>query len=302
MDGAGPRCFAQRGPVSFGASRSVPVRGRAPLIPSPSPANCAGEGSQFGARFQITLAACHPEAQARGTGPRYRPRGPKDPAAETYQLGRGSGHRRRGLGCRGALTRPRLCSSTLSHKQRGRGGTHQAWACIRRVGCGVGEPSWRLEMRPCIPRLPSPRPLSRKRERGEFDRAPAGVECVLVKPRAGRDSGPSRGFPLSQRQVHPPSGGFGIGERCRALACTWPRLDPSPRDGCAACECGAPGAQDDRSLRLNCLHATEPSVYPLSHAVCGRGWHACQRGRVRAPAEPRPRTIVSARARARKTH
>ncbi len=44
---------------------------------------------------------------------------------DTYKPGRGSGHRSRGLGCRGALTRPRLCSSTLSHKQRGRGGTHQ---------------------------------------------------------------------------------------------------------------------------------------------------------------------------------
>ncbi|CAA9371476.1 MAG: hypothetical protein AVDCRST_MAG89-4632 [uncultured Gemmatimonadetes bacterium] len=31
----------------------------------------------------------------------------------------------------------------------------------------------------------------------------AGVVCVQVKPRAGRDSGPSRGFPLSERRVHP---------------------------------------------------------------------------------------------------
>ncbi|CAA9375832.1 MAG: hypothetical protein AVDCRST_MAG89-4993 [uncultured Gemmatimonadetes bacterium] len=33
--------------------------------------------------------------------------------------------------------------------------------------------------------------------------AAAGEVNVQVKPRAGRDSGPSRGFPLSQRRVHP---------------------------------------------------------------------------------------------------
>jgi hypothetical protein len=60
-----------------------------------------------------------------GVAPHTVPRGPKDLAGVTSQPGRGSGHQCRGLRCRGALTRPRLCSSTLSHKQRGRGGTLQ---------------------------------------------------------------------------------------------------------------------------------------------------------------------------------
>jgi hypothetical protein len=49
--------------------------------------------------------------------------------------------------------------------------------------------------------------------------------------------------------------------------------------------------------------APNPEGYPLAHAVCGRGWHACQRGRVRAPRQPGPRappfSLVS---HARKTH
>ena len=39
--------------------------------------------------------------------------------------------------------------------------------------------------------------------KGDLNRASAGMERVQVKPRAGRDSGPSRGFPLFQRRVHP---------------------------------------------------------------------------------------------------
>jgi hypothetical protein len=46
----------------------------------------------------------------------------------------------------------------------------------------------------CSPRPPLPRAV-RERERGEFDHGPVGAAFVQVKPRAGRDSGPSRGFP-----------------------------------------------------------------------------------------------------------
>ena len=67
---------------------------------------------------------------------------------------------------------------------------------------------------------PLPRPLSRKRERGEFDRASADSACVQVKPRAGRDSGPSRGFPLFQPRVHPPLG--------RGLAAAHTAGSPAP--------------------------------------------------------------------------
>jgi hypothetical protein len=47
--------------------------------------------------------ACHPEAQARRTYPQHTLRGPKDPAADTYKVGRGSGD-----GCLGrdSFTRP----------------------------------------------------------------------------------------------------------------------------------------------------------------------------------------------------
>ena len=53
--------------------------------------------------------------------------------------------------------------------------------------------------------------------RDDIGVASAGAVRVQVKPRGGRDSGPSRGFPLSERRVHPllgagafrvPSGGF----------------------------------------------------------------------------------------------
>jgi hypothetical protein len=63
-----------------------------------------------------------------------------------------------------------------------------------------------------MPRLPSPRPLSRERERGEFARASAGVVRVMLKPRTGRASGPCRGLPLFQRRVHPLREGPRIGE------------------------------------------------------------------------------------------
>jgi hypothetical protein len=161
---------------------------------------------------------------------------------------------------------------------------------VRAPGGGRGVSNCRRAWLGC----PLPRHLSRKRERGEFDCAPAGVECVRVRPRSRRASGPSRGFPLSQRRVHPLLGGLGFRDRCRALACTWPRLDPSARAGCAAGRAGALGPPDDRLWRGNDLDARLSEVYPLAHAVCGRGGHACQRGRVRAPAEPRPRALVSA--------
>ena len=51
---------------------------------------------------------------------------------------------------------------------------------------------------------PSPRPSPPlRRGKGEFDRASAGGVHMQVKPRAGRDSGPSRGFPLVQPRVYP---------------------------------------------------------------------------------------------------
>ncbi len=103
------------------------VRRRRPPSPTLPPQTARGKGASVVHHpASVHHTACHPEAQERRTGPHTPLCGPKDPAADTYKPGRGSGHRLRGLGCRGALTRPRLGSSTLSHKQRGRGGTLQA--------------------------------------------------------------------------------------------------------------------------------------------------------------------------------
>ncbi len=82
--------------------------------------------------------------------------------------------------------------------------------------------------------------------------------------------------------------GIGYGDRCRAQVSSWPRLDPSARDGPCAGEFRAPGPQDDRLWCTKNLGAPASGVYHLSHAVGGRG------GRVSArtgegPARPRPR-------------
>jgi hypothetical protein len=118
------------------------------------------------------------------------------------------------------------------------------------------------------PRPPLPQ-AGRKRERGRIRARFGRFRCVWLKPRTRRASGSCRGFPLFQPRVHPPLApgpwcrpslppwlpgpganeracGLGTGDRCRALAGTCPRLDPSPRVGWGAGRCGALGAQDDR--------------------------------------------------------
>jgi len=93
--------------------------------------------------------------------------------------------------------------------------------------------------------------------------ASAGVACVLVKPRAGRDSGPSRGFPLSQRRVHPlmrQGGGAFCGSRALQLLCGGSLV--AAIFGLRAGSVG-PLPRDDR-----CASAGVECVQVKPHAVC----------------------------------
>jgi hypothetical protein len=170
--------------------------------------------------LRMSARVCHPEAKPRRTRPLTMPRGPKDLIADTYQPGRGSGHQCRGLGCRGALTRPRLCSSTLSHKQRGRGGTLQDRA--------RGNWVWCLGRRPPSPTLPP----QTARGKGASVVRGASRRAIQVSPSpaqrgkgaggrglpeacAGGRSNPARSSPLSRRSLPgegPGEGPDGAGE------------------------------------------------------------------------------------------
>ena len=84
-------------------------------------------------------------------------------------------------------------------------------------GRGVGGDRW-LRRTPRLPSPPAPLPQAGEgRIRLRFGR----LCCVQVKPRAGRDSDPSRGFPPFERRVHPLQGGDGAfcGSRALRLVC-----------------------------------------------------------------------------------
>jgi hypothetical protein len=110
--------------------------------------------------------------------------------------GRGSGHGSRGLGCRGALTRPRLCSSTLSHKQRGRGGTHQ----------GV----WRFDEGRRMPRpppIPNPSPANSAGEGSQSSaRGQPARKRILLSPMGFMGERPGEGGGRGMRQCQPKRG------------------------------------------------------------------------------------------------
>jgi hypothetical protein len=98
------------------------------------------------------------------------------------------------------------------------------------------------------------------------NRASAGAARVQVRPRAGRDSGPSRGFPLSQRRVHPlppsrgsafPAAGLpapaepGLRSKRRAPGMMCPGPSTGARPGCPeGLGCGSTGSGEC----LGCPH------------------------------------------------
>ena len=103
-------CCAEGNPWRSLVRADEAAHASAALSPGPSPASGTGENSSAlrqGPWAPPAHTRCHPEAQAHGTGLHSAPGAPKDLAEDTYKPGRGSGHHRRSLGCRGALIRPR---------------------------------------------------------------------------------------------------------------------------------------------------------------------------------------------------
>ena len=199
-------------------------------IPIPSPANCAGEGRPCRASHRPFRTICHPEPQAHRASPYIVPGGAKDLAADTYKPGRGSGHPCSGRDVGAFLHGPAHAPAALSPGPSPASGRGENSIQVRR---GADACPWE-------PPPPGPHPPLR-RGGGDQNCAPAGVEHVRVKPRAGRDSGPSRGFPLFQPRVYPPLV-TGLaprrGPRLRAAAAPRaemrPRLDPTARTGSAS--------------------------------------------------------------------
>jgi hypothetical protein len=138
------------------------------------------------------------------------------------------------------------------------------------------EQSAKADFGPSLPRIHSPqqsRGLADDAEiLGRASTAPAQSPAALTP-------GPS-----------PASGRGGGGEFDRAPAGPAHSTVPAVREG-GLCDVpdavSTAGSRPGRTLPA-CAHPN-PEVYPLSHAVCGRGSHACQRGGVRAPRQPRPR-------------
>jgi hypothetical protein len=106
----------------------------------------------------------------------------KDLAAGTYKPGRGSGQGCRGLGCRGPSPGRADTRATLSHKQRGRGGTLRAWVWAGRPGARAG--------------APQPQPFPRKLRGGREPvgcARPAGVQFRSPPPLRSGGRGPGGG-------------------------------------------------------------------------------------------------------------
>ena len=271
---------------------------------------------------------CHPEAQAHRTGPQTVLRGPKDLVAGTYKPGRGSGHGPgnsdaaeggtgggpgTGHGTRKWRPPPARATEFAASRQR----LHEVR--LRGLACsGV------MEARVARPGSARAGPACGPPDLGRFVELTGGASAravrVKVKPRAGRDSGPSRGFPLFQPRVHPPlepargtrrrrassrcgragdSADGGTRTGCVSIvpgACPWqpPLPGPMPRfagerekSGCAwagHAHSAIPCSPRRRTLGRRYREFIRPSRAEASARV-----DACRRGRVRARCRPRTR-------------
>jgi hypothetical protein len=237
---------------------------------SASVRECGSEG------HTPTRTSCHSEAQARRTLPSDELRGPKDLACDTSKPGRDSATDAWASARRGASPGPGAILGA-PHPQpfprKLRGGRE----LVRRVTIArrSGGLPWRgvvwFGEAGAVPGCPLPRPLSRKRERGEFecsrpdrrtrlegDAYPRG-RCDSVREGGLRAVVAANSFaPAGQRHTlyhgprHTPQHGPRprLPCRCRAQVERHPRLDPTARVVCTAGRFGALGPLDDNLRRV----------------------------------------------------
>jgi hypothetical protein len=219
-------------------------------------------------------AICHPEAQARRTPPHVEPRGPKDLACDTSRLGRGSAADAWAPAPERGNPGPGACRGA-PHPQpfpRKLRGGREPVRRVKTIRCSGGR-VWRVWVRSAgsgaLPGCPLPRPLSRKRERGEFACAPpvrvldacqrgrggpvreGGLRAVVAansfapaRPRRTPQLGPSPKAPC----------------RCRAQGERHPRLDPTARVECTAGRFRALGPLDDNACCATMLPTRNSAI------------------------------------------